>query len=156
MIMKTPSFETQHDQKREERVAGFLESTWDVCCHKLPVSYGIDYWIESKDLEFWCEVKCRSFGSDKYDTFIVSANKLNKGAAFATATSIPFVLVYAMTDGIWMHQWMPGYTYDIRMNLSPNPEYAEDNEPYVHIPIKHLTCLRNTPLGMDRDEIGLI
>ena len=27
-MFKTPSFETIHDQKREERVAGFLEGLW--------------------------------------------------------------------------------------------------------------------------------
>ena len=45
--MKTPSFESIDDQKREERVAGFLEGLWGVSCHKLPVSYSLDYWIES-------------------------------------------------------------------------------------------------------------
>ena len=46
--MKTPSLETRDDQKREERVAGFLEGLWGVTCHKLPTSYSLDYWIESK------------------------------------------------------------------------------------------------------------
>ena len=36
--MKTPSLETKDDQKREERVAGFLEGLWGVTCHK-SVSY---------------------------------------------------------------------------------------------------------------------
>ena len=46
--MKTPSLETRDDQKREERVAGFLEGLWGVTCYKLPVVYSLDYWIESK------------------------------------------------------------------------------------------------------------
>ena len=37
--MKTPSLETKDDQKREERVAGFLEGLWGVTCHKLPTNY---------------------------------------------------------------------------------------------------------------------
>ena len=45
--MKTPSLESREDQKREERVAGFLEGLWGVSCHKLPPSYSLDYWIES-------------------------------------------------------------------------------------------------------------
>ena len=44
--MKTPSLESREDQKREERVAGFLEGLWGVSCHKLPPSYSLDYWIE--------------------------------------------------------------------------------------------------------------
>ena len=69
--MKTPSLETRDDQKREERVAGFLEGLWGVTCYKLPVVYSLDYWIESKEKSYWCEVKCRSISADKYDTFIV-------------------------------------------------------------------------------------
>ena len=47
--MKVPSLETRDDQKREERVAGYLEGVWDVTCHKLPTSYSLDYWIESRE-----------------------------------------------------------------------------------------------------------
>jgi hypothetical protein len=47
--MKTPSLESREDQKREERVAGFLEGLWGVSCHKLPTSYSLDYWIESQE-----------------------------------------------------------------------------------------------------------
>ena len=39
-MMAKPKMETINDQKREERVAGFIEGLWDVRCHKLPVSYG--------------------------------------------------------------------------------------------------------------------
>ena len=97
--MKTPSFESIDDQKREERVAGFLEGLWGVSCHKLPVSYSLDYWIESVDKSYWCEVKCRTFSFDKYDTLIISTKKLRKGSSFALATGVPFIIVYAMTDG---------------------------------------------------------
>ena len=155
-MFKTPSFETIQDKKREDRVAGFLEGLWKVSCHKLPVSYGIDYWIESADKWYWCEIKCRSFASDKYDTFILYANKLRKGASFSQLTGHPFITVYGMTDGIWMHESMPDFVYDIRMNKNPTPNYDEDNEPYIHIPKEHLTCLSDVPLGFDRDEIGLI
>jgi hypothetical protein len=65
-----PKMETINDQKREERVAGFIEGLWGVSCNKLPVSYGLDYWCESKQSSFWLEVKCRSFGIDRYDTLL--------------------------------------------------------------------------------------
>ena len=45
-----PKMETINDQKREERVAGFIEGLWNVRCNKLPVSYGLDYWCESKEV----------------------------------------------------------------------------------------------------------
>ena len=153
--MKKPSLETTDDQKREERVAGFLEGKWDVACHKLPVSYGLDYWIESKETCFWCEVKCRSFSIDKYDTLILSSTKLIKGSTYALATGVPFIAVFAMTDGVYYHEWDPDHTYDIRMNVSPNPTYEDDNEPYAHIPKDMIKCLSDQPLGMDRSEIGL-
>ena len=47
-----PKMENINDQKREERVAGFIEGLWNVRCHKLPVSYGLDYWCESKEVSF--------------------------------------------------------------------------------------------------------
>ena len=127
--MKKPSFETIDDQKREERVAGFLEGAW--------------------------EVKCRTFGYEKYDTFILSVAKLMKGAAYAQATGVPFIIVYAMTDGLYYHEWDPDYIYDIRMNICEEPTYEDDNEPYAHIPKDMLKCLTDKPLGMDRKEIGL-
>ena len=81
-----PKMETISDQKREERVAGFIEGLWDVRCNKLPVSYGLDYWCESQESCFWLEVKCRSFGIDKYDTLLLSTSKLRMGAALSLAT----------------------------------------------------------------------
>ena len=152
--MKTPSFETRDDQKREERVAGFLEGLWGVSCHKLPVSYSLDYWIESIEKSYWCEVKCRTFAFEKYDTLIISTKKFRKGSSFALATGVPFIIVYAMTDGLYMHEWNKDSVYDVRMNVSDNPTYDEDNEPYIHIPQEDWVCLSDKPLGMDRSEIG--
>ena len=62
-----PVMENINDQKREERVAGFIEGLWNVRCHKLPVSYGLDYLCESKEVSFWLEVKCRTFDISKYN-----------------------------------------------------------------------------------------
>ena len=152
--MKTPSLETKDDQKREERVAGFLDGLWGVTCHKLPTNYSLDYWIESKNNCFWCEVKCRSFPATKYETFIVSANKLRKGASFARSSGVPFIIVWAMKDSVWYHQWDPEHEYDIRMNLKEDPKFEEDNEPYVHFPKDICKCLSEKPLGLDREEIG--
>ena len=153
--MKVPSFETVDDQKREERVAGYLEGAWSVTCHKLPISYALDYWIESINECYWCEVKCRTFASDKYDTFILSASKLNKGAALARATGVLFIIVYAMTDSLFYHMWRQNHKYDVRMNLSENPTELDDNEPYIHIPKDMIECITDTPLGLDRKEIGI-
>ena len=153
--MKVPSLETRDDQKREERVAGYLEGVWDVTCHKLPTSYSLDYWIESREKCYWCEVKVRTFEYDQYDTFILSVAKLRNGASFATATKVPFITVYAMTDGLYYHEWDPNHVYDIRMNLSPDPTYDDDNEPYAHIPKDMIKCITDKPLGLDRNEIGI-
>ena len=46
-----------------------------------------------------------------------------------------------MTDGIYMHKWMPDFIYDVRMNEMEEPIYDEDCEPYIHIPKEYLTCL---------------
>jgi|TARA_R100001460_G_scaffold107286_1_gene155763 hypothetical protein len=154
--MKPPSFETHQDQKREERVAGFLEGLWNVSCFKLPVSYALDYWIESKERCYWCEVKCRTFEGDKYDTFIISAKKFRKGASYAESTKVPFILVYAMKDSVWCHEYDPKFKYDLRMNVNTSPESDEDNEPFVHIPKDKMICLSDKPLGMDRNEIGIL
>ena len=91
---------------------------------------------------------------DKYDTLIISTKKLRKGSSFALATGVPFIIVYAMTDGLYMHEWKEDHVYDVRMNISDNPTYDEDNEPYIHIPQEDWVCLSDKPLGMDRNEIG--
>jgi|TARA_R110000796_G_scaffold31517_2_gene83517 hypothetical protein len=150
-----PKMETISDQKREERVAGFIEGLWDVRCNKLPVSYGLDYWCESSDSCFWLEVKCRSFGIDRYDTLLLSTSKLRMGAALSLATGHPFVLVFAMTDSVYSHTWKAGKEYDVRFGTIAEPIYEEDSEPYVHLSKDEMTCLSEHPLGFDREEMGL-
>jgi hypothetical protein len=78
---------------------------------------------------------------EKYDTFILSVGKLMKGAMYAQSTGVPFITVYAMTDGLYYHKWDPDHIYDIRMNINPDATYEEDNEPYAHIPKDMLKCL---------------
>jgi hypothetical protein len=155
IMMAKPKMETINDQKREERVAGFIEGLWDVRCHKLPVSYGLDYWCESKESSFWMEVKCRSFGIDKYETLLLSASKLRMGAALSLATNRPFVLVFAMTDSVYSHTWDKNKVYDVRFGTVAEPQLPEDSEPYIHFSKNDLTCLSDSALGFDRDELGL-
>ena len=142
-----PKMETINDQKREERVAGFIEGLWNVRCNKLPVSYGLDYWCESKEVSFWMEVKCRTFPIDKYDTIILSASKLRMGAALSQATNYPFVIVYAMTDSVYSHTWRADYPYDVRFGTVAEPVYEEDSEPYIHFNKDELECLSPHPAG---------
>tara|TARA_R100001082_G_scaffold104952_1_gene76705 strand:+ start:280 stop:759 length:480 start_codon:yes stop_codon:yes gene_type:complete len=155
IMMAKPKMETINDQKREERVAGFIEGLWDVRCHKLPVSYGLDYWCESKESSFWMEVKCRSFGINKYETLLLSASKLRMGAALSLATNRPFVLVFAMTDSVYSHTWAKDKVYDVRFGTIAEPQLPEDSEPYIHLHQTDLVCLSDSPLGFDRDELGL-
>jgi hypothetical protein len=42
------------------------------------------------------------------------------------------------------------------MNVNTSPESDEDNEPFVHIPKDKMICLSDKPLGMDRNEIGIL
>ena len=151
-----PKMENINDQKREERVAGFIEGLWNVRCHKLPVSYGLDYWCESKETSFWLEVKCRTFGIDKYDTLLLSASKLRMGSALSLATNQPFVIVYAMTDSVYSHTWKRDHIYDVRFGTIAEPIYEEDSEPYIHFGKDELECLSPHPLGFDREEMGLV
>ena len=150
-----PKMETINDQKREERVAGFIEGLWNVRCHKLPTSYGLDYWCESKDSCFWLEVKCRSFGIDRYDTLLLSASKLRMGSALSLATNHPFLIVFAMTDSVYGHTWKKDKVYDVRYGTIEEPIYEEDSEPYIHLAKEELDCLSEHALGFDRDELGI-
>ena len=151
-----PKMETISDQKREERVAGFIEGLWNVRCNKLPVSYGLDYWCESKEVSFWMEVKCRTFSIERYDTLLLSASKLRMGAALSMATNHPFVIVYAMTDSVYSHTWQRDKVYDVRFGTIKEPIYEEDSEPYIHFSRDELECLSPHPLGFDSEEMGLV
>ena len=151
-----PKMETINDQKREERVAGFIEGLWNVRCHKLPTSYGLDYWCESKESCFWLEVKCRSFGIDRYDTLLLSASKLRMGSALSLATNHPFLVVFAMTDSVYGHTWKKDKVYDVRYGTIEEPIYEEDSEPYIHLAKEELDCLSEHALGFDRDELGIV
>jgi len=150
-----PKMETINDQKREERVAGFIEGLWGVSCNKLPVSYGLDYWCESKQSSFWLEVKCRSFGIDRYDTLLLSASKLRMGGALSLSTNHPFVIVFAMTDSVYSHTWDKNKVYDVRFGTIAEPILPEDSEPYIHFSKNELDCLSDKPLGFDREELGI-
>ena len=109
-----PKMETINDQKREERVAGFIEGLWGVRCHKLPVSYGLDYWCESKESSFWME-------DTAFNGLVENKDKV----------------------------------YDVRFGTIAEPQLPEDSEPYIHLHQTDLVCLSDSPLGFDRDELGL-
>ena len=69
--MKTPSLESREDQKREERVAGFLEGLWGVSCHKLPTKlfFRLLDRVGKKKIIIGVKLNVVPFAYDKYDTF---------------------------------------------------------------------------------------
>ena len=77
------------------------------------------------------------------------------GAALSLATNRPFVLVFAMTDSVYSHTWAKDKVYDVRFGTIAEPQLPEDSEPYIHLHQTALGCLSDSPLGFDRDELGL-
>ena len=45
--------------------------------------------------------------------------------------------------------------YDVRFGTVAEPQLPEDSEPYIHFSKNELTCLSDSALGFDRDELGL-
>lgn len=154
-ITNKPWQETEADLIREEIIAKIIERKWGCSCYKLHPQYHVDYWAEMPHGGKWIEIKCRSFGFEKYDELIVSTSKLKNGAQLAMATGHPFVIVFCLTDGVWYHQWSPYQKYDIRFMVHEKSRFTENSEPYTYFAKDMLECLSDKPVVMDRSDLFL-
>ncbi len=132
--------ETEGDIAREERAAQTINSQWGVHCLKLgEVKYRVDWAIfDCGDLVAWAEYKYRNVPKDKYETFMISADKwchLRWLSEFSGAASMIFV--EWADDGIFyincgtVAPELVQYRYGGNIARSQNG----DVEPIAHIPI---------------------
>ncbi len=96
-----PIYENSASKEKEQAFAEKLCSVWNFCCKKLPISYHLDYALFRKGslcVSAWLELKCRTNDSNKYDTYIISLNKVLVARRIFEVTGLPTVLAVRFQD----------------------------------------------------------
>ena len=135
--MPRPIYETDSDVEREEWVAQTLSERWKCSGWKRnPRKYPIDIsFIRDNQVVGFAEIKCRNVARQKYDTYMISADKIVAGINLAKATNLRCLLVVCWTDAIgWidMHKTEPdSIGYGGRLDR----EDSQDVEPVIYYDI---------------------
>ena len=146
--MPRPIYETDSDVEREEWVAQTLSERWKCNDWKRnPSKYPIDIsFIRDNQVVGFAEIKCRNVARQKYDTYMISADKIVAGINLAKATNLRCLLVVCWTDAIgWidMHKTEPD---SIGYGGQLDREDSQDVEPVIYYDIDQFNNIK-TPLS---------
>ena len=131
-----PIYETAQDRAREQEVHTYIMDTLD-CDFVQTGSLGnVDGFICYKDGRpaAAVEIKTRKNASDKYPTYMLSANKWRNGLVIAEQYNIPFVLIVRFTDGIFAVSL--GKSYKPTQGGRYDRGDAKDIEECIYIPME--------------------
>lgn len=93
-------YETSADRANEGRVLDFLKGRFgETEIQRFDKAYPIDA-RATGEVDALIEVKCRKFECGKYDTVMVSANKIDFGLAEAERLGIVFLLAVRWVDAL--------------------------------------------------------
>lgn len=132
-------YESKNDLSNEADIAEKLSFYFKAAFDKLPVSYGLDFFVTRKDKPIGvCEVKRRHMTHDKYDDFMISMLKFNKGLDFHFKYGIRFSIVIQFDDKLMRYVYRDGDLDKIKIQFSGRTTQTRDSadlEPCMHIPI---------------------
>jgi hypothetical protein len=132
-----PLYESSKDLENEQSVAAALSQAWGCSLNKLPMSYHVDWVLESEGkLCAFAELKCRNNPRSKYPTLMLSLNKWVRGCELAKYSGVPFILVVRWSDGLfWIKHTDTPITTGIGGRHDRNDK--QDIEPVVYINTEH-------------------
>jgi hypothetical protein len=98
-----PIYETDADRTNQQSVGDYVESVWN--CKFVKSDY-LDFYdgqINYPDgrVGAYVEIKTRKNASNRYPTYMMSANKWKKAIQWAEQTKVPFFLFVKFTDGVY-------------------------------------------------------
>ena len=136
-----PRYETATDRLVEAEVAAMLRDQHQLVCHKLPISYRVDWivyapgpLVNPNRLHGFIELKGRKIPRNQYPTLILSLAKYAAGCDLARITNTAFWVAARWTDGVGFCR-VDDLVADIQMGGRTDRGDSADIEPVIHIPI---------------------
>lgn len=137
--MSRPRYESEDDRKAEREVADYLEKYHGLRCHKLPISYRVDWVVFKKDSFFgFIELKTRTFEKNRFPTLIISLGKYSTGCHLARCSGGAFWVAARWTDALGFYR-VDDVVADITMGGRKDRGDKDDIEPVVHFPVDEFT-----------------
>jgi hypothetical protein len=137
-----PQYETESDRQVETEVAAMLHDQYQLVCHKLPISYRVDWIVYAPGsvtnpnrLHGFIELKGRKIPRNQYPTLILSLAKYAAGCDLARITNTPFWVGARWTDGVGFCR-ADGFVPEVQMGGRTDRGDSADIEPVVHLPIE--------------------
>jgi hypothetical protein len=131
-----PIYETPADQSREEQVRVWLERHCRCTAVKLKPLYQFDHaLVQDGEIQGFAEIKCRTFPSTQYRSYLISGDKMVKALAWRELAGVPCYLVVAWTDAIGMFLIEPGQDYTVKLGGRKDRKDPQDLEPCFYIPL---------------------
>tara|TARA_R110000824_G_scaffold339480_2_gene525996 strand:- start:100 stop:522 length:423 start_codon:yes stop_codon:yes gene_type:complete len=136
-----PTYETSADLRNERDVATFIGHQWGVEMAKTPAKYPYDYVAMEGGKAFaLIEIKCRNNEASKYETYIISLDKIVQCQISATIGQIAFYLVVQFTDKLLWWEFSQK-EFHIGHGGRFDRGDRQDVEPLVHIPMSYFRKL---------------
>ena len=135
-----PMYETEADLENEADIAEIISNTFKVALDKMPISYGLDFFVTKADKGIGVmEVKRRHLNHDKYPTFMISLLKWNKGLDFHYKNKLRFSIAIMFDDGLYRYVFRKeDLEKGIYLEFSGRTKTTRDSadlEPCVRIPM---------------------
>jgi len=128
-------YETEEDRKNQEEVLKHVQNAWNCQYVKTAHLSSVDGFLcANNQILALVEVKTRKNASDKYPTYMLSANKWRKALELSDQHKVPFMLVVKFTNGVYAAKLKREYPTHHGGRYDRND--AMDVEECVYIPMK--------------------
>lgn len=134
--MGRPLYQTEDQKVLEKEWRLRLEKLWEMTIYQLPNRYKVDWIVVDPEPVVVIEFKVRDISHDKYDTIMLSLDKVMAGQNLGVFLKVPFEFVVAFTDGLYRVNVLES---DCKVEWSGRSQQKrdwQDVEPCVMIPSK--------------------
>jgi hypothetical protein len=130
-----PLYETEQDRQNEQALATLVSERFNCTMHKMPMKYTLDF-AAARDGEVvaFLEMRQRKINRDRFDTYMISLNKILRAEELGRVTGLPCFLVIQWTDAVGMCR-LDTCDYKVEIGGSTRRGDWQDIEPVAHIPI---------------------
>jgi hypothetical protein len=134
--MKMPKYENQNDLANEQAVAAYIGERHGLAMEKLNPVYRLDYaGLRDGNVSSFFEIKCRTFGRDKYDTMMINAHKVASANYLMQAFGRSTNLVVRWTDYIGYIPFNGLGQYNMGMGGRFDRNDPKDRDICIYIPV---------------------
>lgn len=165
--MARPIYENQESVLNEFSFAEKIASKLSVNLIKLPIVYNLDFAmmksdfpqvmypktsetaksivssLRGREVVSFAELKCRDVPSDRYETLVLSLNKVEAGLTKSRLFGKPFFVFIRYRDKDVYLKYKEDYSFPIHIGGRYDRGDHQDIEPVVHIPKEMFTELED-------------